>query len=189
MLVKGPQVSQGYYNDPKETASAFVDGWFKTGDIATIDAAGYLYIIDRKKELIVTSGGKNIAPQLLENDLKLDKYISHAYIYGDKKPYLVVLLTPNLERLIKFAREQKINYLSIEDLVANHQVQQLYALRVARFNQKRSPYETIKNFELLAREFTATAGELTPTLKLKRKNIDSMYSHNIEQLYSQNKQS
>ncbi len=189
LLVKGPQVSQGYYDDPKETATAFVDGWFKTGDIATIDAAGYLYIIDRKKELIVTSGGKNIAPQLLENELKLDKYISHAYIYGDKKPYLVALLTPNLERLIKFAREQKINYLSIEDLVDNHQVQQLYALRVARFNQKRSPYETIKNFELLAREFTATAGELTPTLKLKRKNIDSMYSHNIEQLYSQNKQS
>ena len=189
LLVKGPQVSQGYYNDPKGTATAFVDGWFKTGDIATIDADGYLYIIDRKKELIVTAGGKNIAPQLLENELKLDKYISHAYIYGDKKPYLVALLTPNLERLINFAREHKIDYLSIEDLVVNPQVQQLYALRVARFNQKHAAYETIKNFELLAREFTATAGELTPTLKLKRKNIACMYKGNIEHLYLMNNKS
>ncbi len=186
LLVKGPQVSQGYYNDPIETTAAFVDGWFKTGDIAEIDSDGYLYIIDRKKELIVTAGGKNIAPQLLENELKLDKYISHAYVYGDKRPYLVALLTPNLERLIEFAQGQKIDYLSIEDLVVTPQVQRLYAERVARFNQKHSAYETIKNFELLAREFTAVAGELTPTLKLKRKNINEIYSSNIEQLYSMN---
>ncbi|MCK4502824.1 MAG: long-chain fatty acid--CoA ligase, partial [Desulfuromonadales bacterium] len=183
LLVKGSQVTSGYYRNGAETAAAFIDGWLKTGDIARIDTDGYIYIIDRKKEIIVTAGGKNIAPQALENELKLDKYISQAYLYGDRKPYLVALLTPNLERLIEFGREKKIDYLSIDDLVTNPLVQKLYADRVAQFNQKLSPYETIKTFELLPREFTAAGGELTPTLKLKRKIIYDMYKSKIEQLY------
>ncbi len=183
LLLKGEQITSGYYNDAEATAEAFVDGWFKTGDIAKIDAEGYVYIIDRKKEIIVTSNGKNIAPQGLENELKLDKYISQAYLHGDQKPYLVALLTPNLERLIEFGREQKIDYLSIEELVENPKVQNLYRQRIELYNKNHPPYETIKNFSLLPRELTAAGGELTPTQKLKRKIIYDSYKSKIEQLY------
>jgi len=183
LLVKGPQVMSGYYCNEKATAEAFVDGWFKTGDIATIDDEGYVYIVDRKKEIIVTAGGKNIAPQPLENELKLDKYISQAYLHGDKKPYLVALLTPNLERLIEFGRERKIDYLSVEDLVANQQVEELFSERISLFNRHQPSYQSIKKFVVLPREFSAEGGELTPTMKLKRKEIYAMYKEKIEQLY------
>jgi long-chain acyl-CoA synthetase len=186
LLIKGPQLMSGYYREEEATAEAFVDGWFKTGDIARIDDEGYLYIIDRKKEIIVTAGGKNIAPQPLENTLKLDKYISQAYIHGDKKPYLVAILTPNLERLIEFSHEKHINYLGVDDLVTSAQVQNLYAERIDLFNKNLPPYETIKKFILLPREFSAEGGELTPTMKLKRKEIYSIYKDKIEQLYRQN---
>ena len=186
LLIKGPQVMRGYYRDEKATADAFIDGWFKTGDIARIDEEGYTYIIDRKKEIIVTAGGKNIAPQPLENTLKLDKYISQAYIHGDRKPYLVALLTPNLERLIEFGHSNQIEYLGVDDLVENQQVQQLFVERLALFNKNLPPYETIKKFVLLPREFSTEGGELTPTMKLKRKVIYDMYKDNIEELYLHN---
>lgn len=186
LLTRGPQVMSGYYHDDKGTAEAFVDGWFKTGDIAHIDDDGFVYIIDRKKEIIVTAGGKNIPPQPLENELKLDKYISQAYIHGDKKPYLVALLTPNLERLIEFSREKNISYLGLDDLVANHEVLKLYAQRLEHFNKKLPAYETIKKFVLLPREFSTEGGELTPTMKLKRKVIFDLYKDKIEQLYLAN---
>lgn len=185
LLLKGPQLMQGYYRNPKASAEAFVDGWFKTGDIARIDEEGYLYIVDRKKEIIVTAGGKNIAPQPLENELKLDKYISQAFVYGDQKPYLVALLTPNLERLIELGHQENLDYLAIEELVANQRVQQLFAERIAHLNKQLPPYETIKKFVLLSREFSVEGGELTPTLKLKRKVIYQLYKEKIEQLYLQ----
>ena len=186
LLIKGPQMMRGYFKDEEATKEAFVDGWFKTGDIAKIDEEGYVYIVDRKKEIIVSAGGKNIAPQPLENLLKLDKYISQVYLFGDRKPYLVALLTPNLERLIEFAKEKQINYLGIDDLVANPQVQQLYEERVKQFNSELPSYETIKKFVLLPREFSTDGGELTPTLKLKRKVIYEMYKDRIEHLYLHN---
>ncbi|MCD6580937.1 MAG: long-chain fatty acid--CoA ligase [Desulfuromusa sp.] len=186
LLIKGPQVMRGYYRDEKATADAFIDGWFKTGDIARIDEEGYTYIIDRKKEIIVTAGGKNIAPQPLENTLKLDKYISQVYIHGDRKPYLVALLTPNLERLIEFGHSNQIEYLGVDDLVENQQVQQLFVERLALFNENLPPYETIKKFVLLPREFSTEGGELTPTMKLKRKVIYDMYKDRIEELYLHN---
>ncbi|SEA71046.1 long-chain acyl-CoA synthetase [Desulfuromusa kysingii] len=186
LLVKGSAVMRGYYQDQKATANAFVDGWFKTGDIAHIDEQGYVYIVDRKKEIIVTAGGKNIAPQPLENTLKLDKYISQAYIHGDTKPYLIAILTPNFERLIEFGHEKHINYLSVDDLVANEQVKQLFAERIALFNKNLASYQTIKKFILLPREFSTEGGELTPTMKLKRKEIYKTYKDKIEQLYQHN---
>ena len=186
LLVKGPQMMRGYFKDEEATKEAFVDGWFKTGDIAKIDDEGYVYIVDRKKEIIVSAGGKNIAPQPLENQLKLDKYISQAYLSGDRKPYLVALLTPNLERLIEFAKGKQINYLGIDDLVANQQVQQLYEDRIEQFNSDLPSYQTIKKFVLLPREFSTDGGELTPTLKLKRKVIYEMYKDRIEPLYLRN---
>ena len=186
LLVKGSAVMRGYYQDEKATEEAFIDGWFKTGDIAKIDDEGYIYIVDRKKEIIVTAGGKNIPPQPLENSLKLDKYISQAYVHGDKKPYLIAVLTPNLERLIEFGHEKNIDYLGVDDLVANDLVQQLFVERIAQFNKNLPAYESIKKFILLPREFSAEGGELTPTMKLKRKAIYNTYKDKIEQLYLYN---
>lgn len=183
LLVRGPQVMLGYYNDPEATAETLQDGWLRTGDIARIDQDGYVFIVDRKKEIIVTSGGKNIAPQPLENELRMDKYISQALVYGDRKPYLVALLTPNLERLIELARAEGLNYLDVEELVTNRRVLGLYGERVQLVNAKLAPYQTIKKFILLPRDFSVEGEELTPTLKLKRKVIYQKYQARIEGMY------
>lgn len=186
LLARGPQVMKGYYKDNQSTQQTFEDGWFKTGDIARIDDKGFVYIIDRKKELIVTAGGKNIAPQPIENELKLDKYISQAIVFGDRKPYLVALLTPNLERLIDLSREENLDYLDTDELVKSSRVRELYSDRISEINQNLPPYSTIKYFALVAREFSIAGGELTPTLKLKRKEIYSKYKQIIEVLYNNN---
>lgn len=186
LMVKGPQVMQGYYRNEEATLETMEDGWLKTGDIATIDDEGFVYIVDRKKEIIVTAGGKNIAPQPLENGLKLDKYISQAMVIGDRRPYLVALITPNVERLIDFGRDEKLDYIDIEELVTHSRIKKLYEERIAAFNAKLPPYKTIKRFILLPREFSIEGGELTPTLKLKRKVICSMHENAIEQLYLNN---
>lgn len=183
LFVKGPQVMQEYYKNDDATRENLDDGWFRTGDIATIDEQGFVYIIDRKKEIIVTAGGKNIAPQPIENEMKLDKYISQAFVYGDKKPYLVALLTPNLERLIDLGRELEVDYIDMEELVTHKKVMELYTERVEALNASLPSYKTIKRFALLPREFTIEGGELTPTLKLKRKEIYSKYKDTIEELY------
>ncbi len=183
LLVKGPQVMLGYYKNDEATMETFEDGWFKTGDIAKIDEEGFVYIIDRKKELIVTAGGKNIAPQPIENELKLDKYISQAIVFGDRKPYLVAIITPNIEQVIDFAREQNISYIDTEELVVNAQVKELYANRIKELNKSYPPYKTIKYFALVLNDFSIEGGELTPTLKLKRKFILDKYRGLIEDLY------
>ena len=183
LLLKGPQIMSGYYEDPQATAEAFEDGWFKTGDIAKIDEDGYIFIVDRKKEIIVTAGGKNIAPQAVENELRLDKYISQAYVFGDRKPYLVALLTPNIDRVLEFAKSEKIPYLDTNELVSSSRTLKLYTERVAEVNKHLPPYETIKNFVLLPHEFSIEGGELTPTLKMKRKVIYEKYRDKIEGLY------
>ncbi len=186
LMIRGPQVMLGYYNAAEETERAIKDGWFYTGDIAKIDDDGYVYIVDRKKELIITAGGKNIAPQPIENELKMDKYISQAFVFGDRKPYLVAVLTPNLERLINMGHQEGINYLDMEELVANQRVHKRYAERVQALNDKLPSYQTIKKFILLPREFSVEGGELTPTMKLKRKVIYSKYQDKIEGLYLSN---
>ncbi len=186
LMVKGPQVMKGYYRNRKATEETIVDNWLKTGDIAEIDEEGFVYIVDRKKEIIVTAGGKNIAPQPLENELKLDKYISQVFVFGDRKPYLVALLTPNIERLIDFAREEKLSYIDTEDLVSHSRILELYSHRIENFNTGLPSYETIKKFVLLPREFSIEGGELTPTLKLKRKEIYKLYRDRIENMYMNN---
>jgi long-chain acyl-CoA synthetase len=186
LMIKGPQVMKGYYHNQKATDETFENGWLLTGDIARIDEEGFVYIIDRKKEIIVTAGGKNIAPQPLENELRLDKFISQAMVFGDCKPYLVALLTPNVERLVDIGREEKLDYIDMDELVTNSRVQEIYTERIKELNKTLPPYETIKKFVLLPREFSIEGGELTPTLKLKRKRIYNMYQDKIEQLYTQN---
>ncbi|TKB10006.1 long-chain fatty acid--CoA ligase [Desulforhopalus sp. IMCC35007] len=186
LLVKGPQLMRGYYDNEEATREVMEDGWFKTGDIARIDEEGFVYIVDRKKELIVTAGGKNIAPQPIENELKLDKYISQAMVYGDRKPYIVAILTPNLERLIDWARQENISYIDIEELVNNRKVKDLFAGRIDEINSHYPPYKTIKYFAVVPRDFSIEGGELTPTLKLKRKVIYEQYKEIIEELYEAN---
>jgi long-chain acyl-CoA synthetase len=182
ILVKGPQVMLGYYHDPEATAEAMQDGWFKTGDIGHIED-GFLFITDRKKELIITAGGKNIAPQPIENELKMDKYVTSAFVYGDRKPYLTALIVPNIERLLEFAKEKHIHYYELDDLVMHEPVQKLFEQRLADINSRLAPYETIKKFILLVHDFSIEGGELTPTLKLRRKIIYEKYKHRIEDLY------
>lgn len=185
ILVKGPQVMSGYYNDPAATAEAFDNGWFKTGDIGHMEE-GFIYITDRKKELIVTAGGKNIAPQPIENELKMDKYITSAFVYGDRKPYLTALIVPNLERLLEYAREKHVDYYDLNDLVIHEPVQKLFEQRVADINRKLAQYETIKKFVLLPRDFSVEEGELTATLKLRRKVIFEKHKEKIEGMYIEN---
>ena len=183
VLIRGPQVMTGYYKDPSGTKEALQDGWFKTGDIGYLEDR-YLFITDRKKDLIITSGGKNIAPQPIENLLKRDKYISQAFVYGDRKPYLTAVLVPTIERLLEFALEKNINYNDLDDLVVHEPVRRLYEQRIAAINSELAPYETIKKFVLLPRDFSIEAGELTPTLKLKRRVIGENYKEKIEQMYA-----
>ena len=185
ILVKGPQVMSGYYNDPAATAEAFDNGWFKTGDIGHMEE-GFIYITDRKKELIVTAGGKNIAPQPIENELKMDKYITSAFVYGDRKPYLTALIVPNLERLLEYAREKHVDYYDLNDLVIHEPVQKLFEQRIADINRKLAQYETIKKFVLLPRDFSIDEGELTATLKLRRKVIFEKHKEKIEGMYIEN---
>ena len=183
ILVRGPQVMMGYYKEEAETLEVLRDGWFRTGDIGRIEGR-YVFITDRKKELIVTAGGKNVAPQPIENLLKRDKYISQAYVCGDRRPYLTALLVPTLEKLLEFAREQKITYNDLEELVVHEPVRELYRQRVEAVNADLAHYETIKNFVLLPRDFTLETGELTPTLKLKRRVIAERYKDAIERMYA-----
>jgi long-chain acyl-CoA synthetase len=184
ILVKGPQVMVGYYNNPTATAEAIQDGWFKTGDIGHIED-GFVFITDRKKELIITAAGKNIAPQPIENELKMIKYVSSAFVYGDRKPYITALIVPNMERMLEFAKEQHLDYFEMEDLVMNEQIHKLFEQRLADINSRLAPYETIKKFVLLAHDFSIEGGELTPTLKLRRKVIYEKYRHRIEDLYTE----
>ncbi len=183
LLVRGPQVMRSYYKNDKATEDVFEDGWFKTGDIAHIDEEGFVYIVDRKKEIIITAGGKNIAPQPLENELKLDKYISQAIVFGDRKPYLVALLTPNIERLIDLSREEGLDYLDLEELAQNQRIKDLYTRRIDEMNRTLPPYSTIKYFALIPQDFSIEGGELTPTLKFKRKEIYNKYKAIVDEMY------
>jgi long-chain acyl-CoA synthetase len=183
VLIRGPQVMSGYYKDPAGTSEALQDGWFKTGDIGYLKDR-FLYITDRKKDLIITSSGKNIAPQPIENLLKRDKYISQAFVYGDRRPYLTAVLVPTIERLLEFALEKNLNYNDLNDLVVHEPVRRLYEQRIAAINASLAPYESIKRFVLLPRDFSIEAGELTPTLKLKRRVVGENYKEKIEQMYA-----
>jgi len=179
--VQGPGVFSGYWNDDKASDEAFAQGWFKTGDIGRFDDDGYLYITDRKKDLIVTAGGENVAPQYLEGALKRDKYIANALIYGDRKPFLCALLVPNLEALERYANEREIPHLNHCDLVSQRALIDLIRDRVDALQSGLPPIQQIKRFTLLSRDFTGD--EITPTLKLRRKIIHSTYRTVLEGMY------
>ncbi|MGE3536395.1 MAG: long-chain fatty acid--CoA ligase [Candidatus Tectimicrobiota bacterium] len=185
ILAHGPNIARGYYQWPEATAEVFLEGgWFATGDIGEIDAEGFLRITDRKKDLIVTAGGKNIAPQNLENLLKTDPYISQAMVYGDRRPYLTAVVTLDLEATQRYARAQGISAATPQELAAHPQIIRLLEERIAQCNQQLASYETIKKFVLAPTDFSVESGELTPTMKVKRKVVTENYRTQLEQLYN-----
>ncbi len=183
LLVKGPSVFEGYWQLPEQTAETLEEGWFHTGDIAEIDADGYLRITDRKKDLIVTAGGKNVAPQEIENILKADRYISSLMVYGDRRPYLTALVVPDFEALTKYAAFKKIDFLDHCDLVNHPQILNLIRRRIDQLQHELPNYKKIRRFTLLSRDFIGEKGEVTPTLKLRRKTISQRFSSIIENIY------
>jgi long-chain acyl-CoA synthetase len=185
ILVRGPSVFKGYWNRPEETKAALVDGWFKTGDIGNIDADGYLSVTDRKKDLIKTSGGKFIAPQPIENSLKLSPLVGIAAILGDRRKFPAVLVSPNFVQLEEWARENNIPFASRAELIANPEVQALYEGIVEGINGNLARFEKLKRVLVVADEFTADNGSLTPTMKLRRKVIEERYRRQIDELYAQ----
>jgi len=185
ILVRGPSVFKGYWNRPEETQSAFQDGWFKTGDIGHIDADGYLSVTDRKKELIKTSGGKFIAPQPIENSLKLNPLVGTAVVVGDKRKFACVLISPNFVLLEDWARTNDVSFSSRADLVANAKVQSLYEELVESANEKLARFEKLKRVVLVPDEFSPDNGALTPTMKLRRRVVEDRYRRQIDDLYAQ----
>ena len=184
ILIRGPNIMQGYYRLPEKTAEVMTaDGWFRTGDVGLLDADGFLAITDRKKDLIKTSGGKYIAPQPIENELKTSRYVTQAVVVGNKRKYASVLLVPNFENLAAWARQQGLPPDDPRALIARPGVQGLYEEVLEKVNADRPSYETIKKFRLLERDFTIDAGELTPTLKVKRAAIEAKHSDLIDTMY------
>jgi long-chain acyl-CoA synthetase len=186
ILARGPNVAtRGYFKQAEATREVFEpDGWFHTGDIGRLDEDGFLFITDRKKDLIVTAGGMNIAPQNIENLLKADPFISQVMVHGDKRPYPVALITLNPDELGKFAREQGVLTTDAAALVRHPKVVERVARTVEEKNTNLQSYAKIKKFSILPGDFTLEGGELTPTLKVKRKVVSDKYRKELEGLYA-----
>jgi long-chain acyl-CoA synthetase len=184
ILARGPNVAQGYHRKVEETAAVFqADGWFHTGDVGEVDAEGFLRITDRKKDLIKTSGGSYIAPQVIENLLKGDPFVSQVVVEGDRRPYPVALITVNPEELQKLARERGLGTRPAAELVGHPAVQARVRGIVDAVNAHLASYSQLKRFAVLPGDFTQDGGELTPTLKIKRREVRGKYADVIESLY------
>lgn len=183
ILVRGPGVMKGYYKKPEQTKETFIGEWLRTGDAGKIDDDGNLYITDRIKDLMKTSGGKYIAPQKLETVLINDSFIDQIAIIGDQKKYVSALMVPNFDALKEYAKKHKISFDTIEDLISNNHITEMFKERFDELQKNFSGFEKIKKFTLLPKEFTIAAGELTATLKLKRKIIAKKYKELIDKMY------
>jgi long-chain acyl-CoA synthetase len=186
ILTRGPHIMRGYFNRPEATAEAIdAEGWFHTGDIGTIDADGYLRITDRKKDLIVTAGGKNIAPQPIENLAKSSKFVTNAVMLGDRRPFPVMLLVPEQETLRAWAARHVNGDSGMERLVTLPEVKNKLEREVRKALRDLAQFEMPKKFLLLPRDFSVDAGELTPTLKVRRRIVEERYRAAIESLYNE----
>jgi long-chain acyl-CoA synthetase len=183
--MRSETVFQGYYKDPEATAAVLgSDGWLKTGDIGSLDDEGFLHITDRKKDILVTAGGKNVAPQNLENDLKTSKYVSQALVVGDRLPYVSALITLDPGEIASWAAQNGVEGEG-PSLARDPRVRELLQGVVDEVNRERSRYEQIKRFTILPRDFTMEAGEVTPTLKLRRRAVQEHFAADIEALYGE----
>ncbi|MFQ6039049.1 MAG: AMP-dependent synthetase/ligase, partial [Candidatus Aminicenantales bacterium] len=184
ILARGPNIMKGYYKMEQETRDAIRDGWLYTGDIGHLDEDGYLVITDRKKDIIVTAGGKNVAPQPIENILKTNPYIDNVVVIGDKRKFMSALIVPNFEKLEEYAEFHSIPYEDRESLLKNEQIMRFMEAEVDRSTPNLASYEKIKKIALLERDFEIERGEITPTLKVKRNIIEEKYRNVIDSLYA-----
>ena len=183
LLVRSETVFQGYFKDPEATAAVLSpDGWLRTGDVGDIDVDGFISITDRKKDILVTAGGKNVAPQNIENDLKTSKYVSQALVVGDRRPYVAALITLDEAEILRWASEHGVDG-DVASLSRDERVREVVQEAVDEANNERSRFEQVRRFALLPRDFTMEEGEVTPTLKLKRRAVSEHFSAEIEELY------
>ena len=186
LCVRGPNVMTGYWKQPEKTAEVFdEDGYFLTGDIAEIDADGFIKITDRKKDLIVTAGGKNVAPQPIENELKRSPLIDNAVLIGDRRPYIIALISPNQEELESWAAANGVEFTSVEELTKHPEIVAGYAKMIDDTNADLARYEQIKKHVVLPLMLSIEGGHLTPTLKVKRRVVEQEYSELVESLYGE----
>ena len=183
ILVKGPGVFKGYFKNPEATAETLQDGWLHSGDVGELDEDGFLKITDRKKDLIITAGGKNIAPQNIENQLKFSPYINDAIVIGDRKKYLVALIAIDEENVIKFAQDNKIQFGTYASLTQAAEVKQLIQKEVDKVNRTLANVEQLKKFTIIPKRLYEEDGEVTPTMKVKRRFINETYKDIIEKMY------
>jgi long-chain acyl-CoA synthetase len=183
ILVKSPGVFKGYFKNPAATAETIVDGWLYSGDVGEIDEDGYLKITDRKKDIIVTAGGKNITPQYIENKLKASLYINDSVVIGDKRKFLSCLIMIDEDNVVKYAQDNKIQFSTYKDLTRNPEINQLVEREIKKVNETLARVEQVKKFTILPKKLYEEDGEMTPTMKVKRKSINEAFSDLIEAMY------
>jgi long-chain acyl-CoA synthetase len=183
---RGPNVMAGYWNKRAETEECMTkDGWFKTGDIGRKDEDGFVFITDRKKEIIVMSNGKKVTPQPIENDLKTKPHVAQAVLIGNARNYITALLVPNFESLATWAKENKIQATDNVALIQDPKVQELMRKNVEEVNSTLARYEQLKKFRLLPRELSMEEDELTPSMKVKRRVVDTKFKNLLEEMYKE----
>lgn len=183
ILIRHGGIFQGYFKEPEATAQALEGGWFHTGDVGEVDSEGYLKITDRKKDLIITAGGKNVAPQYIENLLKFSPYITDAVVIGDKRKFIAALIVIDEENVVKYAQDHKVQYTTFASLTRTEEIIKLITEEVNKVNKQIARVENIRKFRLLDKKLYTEDGEVTPTMKVKRKAIAEQYKDIIEEMY------
>jgi len=183
ILMKGPTVFLGYYNNPEKTAETVVDGWLYTGDVGKIDEDGHVVIQDRKKDIIITAGGKNITPSEIENQLKFSPYINDSVVIGDQRKYLTALIMIDEENVMEYAQEQRVPFTTFASLTRTKEINKLIEQEVEAVNKNFARVETIKKFRLIDILLTSDDDEITPTGKLKRNFVSEKFKELIDSMY------
>lgn len=183
ILVRSPSVFKGYYNKPEGTAETIRDGWLYSGDVGELDEDGYLKITDRKKDIIVTAGGKNITPQYIENKLKFSPYINDAVVIGDRRKFLTSLIMIDEDNVVKYAQDNKIQFSTYRDLTQNDEIIKLIQKEIDKVNDTLARVEQVKKFTILPKKLYEEDGEVTPTMKVKRKYVNEAFGDLIEAMY------
>lgn len=184
ILIKGPNIMKGYWQDEAATAEVIRDGWFYSGDIGEIDRNGYLKITDRKKHIIVTSGGKNIAPQPIENLIAESPFVDQVIVIGEKRPFLIAVIVPDFAKLNEYAAQNSISAKNNRELIEHKAVQQIYEKLMRTISRQLATHEKVRKFLLIEEAFSIEKGDMTPTMKLKRKTITEKYAREIDKVYS-----
>jgi long-chain acyl-CoA synthetase len=183
ILVKSPGVFRGYFKNPQATAETIVSGWLHSGDVGELDEDGFLKITDRKKDIIVTAGGKNITPQYIENKLKASVYINDAVVIGDRRKYLTCLIMIDEDNVVKYAQDHKIQFSTYKDLTQHEDIRKLIQDELNAVNETLARVEQVKKFCILPKKLYEEDGEVTPTMKVKRKFVNEAFGELIESMY------